>query len=65
MRVFRVVSRVVTGLYILSFVCLVLTVGAWRKMAGIATYGFLVMLAVGDLMSVIEWRWSSSGGDQP
>jgi hypothetical protein len=65
MRVFRVVSRVVTGLYILSFVCLVLIVGAWRKMAGIATYGFLVMLAVGDLMSVIEWRWSSSGGDQP
>lgn len=42
MRALRVVSRVVTSLYILSFVSLVLTAGAWREMAGIATYAFLV-----------------------
>ncbi len=64
MRALRVVSRVVTGLYILAFVCLVLTAGAWREMAGFATYAFLVLLAVGVLMSAIEWRWGRGEGDQ-
>ena len=65
MRVLRVISRVVTGLFILSFVSLVLTAGAWREMAGIATYAFLVLLAVGVLMSAIEWRLGSGEGDRP
>lgn len=60
MRALRVVSRVVTSLYILSFVSLVLTAGAWREMAGIATYAFLVLLVVGVLMSAIEWRWGGA-----
>jgi len=56
MRGLRVVSRIVTGLYFLSFVCLLLTTHAWREMAGIASYGFLVMLAASVLMSAIKWR---------
>ena len=56
MTALRVVSRIVTGLYFLSFVCLLLTTHALREMAGIASYGFLVMLAVSVLMSAIKWR---------
>jgi hypothetical protein len=58
MRALCAVSRVVTGLYILSLVCLVLTAGAWREMDGIATY------PVDLLTSAIEWRWGSGEGDQ-
>lgn len=65
MRALRVVSKIITGLYILSFVCLLLTAYAWREMAGIATYAFLVMLAVGVLMSAIEWRCRSARRDEP
>ena len=65
MRALRVVSRIVTGLYIVSFVCLLLTAYAWPEMAGVATYAFLVMLAVGALMSAIEWRCRRYGKDEP
>jgi hypothetical protein len=65
MRALRVVSRIVTSLYILSFVCLLLTAYAWREMTGIATYAWLVMLAVGVLMSAIELRCRSAGRDEP
>jgi hypothetical protein len=65
MRALRVVSRIVTGLYILSFVCLLLTAYAWREMAGIASYAFIVMVAVGALMSAIEWRYRSARSDEP
>jgi hypothetical protein len=34
-------------------------------MAGIATYAFLVMLAVGVLMSAIEWHCRSARRDEP
>jgi heme/copper-type cytochrome/quinol oxidase subunit 2 len=66
MNALLIVSRVVTGLYILSLVCLVLAAAAWREMVGVATYAFLIMLAVGVLMSVIEWRYRrSAGNDEP
>jgi len=66
MNALRIVSRVVTGLYILSLVCLVLAAAAWREMVSVATYAFLIMLAVGVLMSVIEWRYRRSvGNDEP
>jgi hypothetical protein len=64
MKALRVASRIVTGLYMLSVVCLVLAAGFWRDMAGIATYAFLIMLAIGGLMSVIEWRYRNSGRDE-
>jgi len=65
MRALRVASRIVTGLYILSFVCLLKTAYAWQEMAGIATYAFIVMVAVGALMSAVEWRCRSAGRDEP
>src|SRR5215510_6692727 len=66
MNALRIVSRVVTGLYILSLVCLVLAAAAWREKVSVATYAFLIMLAVGVLMSVIEWRYRRSvGNDEP
>ena len=58
----RVFSRLVTGLYVLSFLCLLLTAYAWREMVGIATYAFVIMCLVGALMSAIEWRCRRSGG---
>ena len=61
-QLLRVVSRVVTGLYILSFLCLLLTAYAWRGLVGIATYAFVIMCLVGALMSAIEWRCRRSGG---
>ena len=57
----RVVSRLVTGLYILSFLCLLLTAYAWQEMVGIATYAFVIMCLVGALMSAIEWRYRREG----
>ena len=65
MRALRVVSRIVTGVYFLSFVCLLLTTHALREMAGIASYAFLVMLAVSVLMSAIKWRCRRAGRDEP
>jgi len=66
MKALRIVSRIVTGLYILSLVCLVLAAAAWQEMLSVATYAFLIMLAVGVLMSVIEWRYRrSAGNDEP
>jgi len=66
MNALLIVSRVVTGLYILSLVCLVLAAAAWQEMVSVATYAFLIMLAVGVLMSVIEWRYRrSAGNDEP
>ena len=61
----RVVSRLVTGLYVLSFLCLLLTANAWQEMVGIATYAFVIMCLVGALMSAIEWRWRRYGKDEP
>ena len=63
MRALRIISRIVTGLYMVSFVCLLLTAYAWPEMAGVATYVFLVVLAVGALMSAIEWRCRNAGRD--
>src|SRR5262245_18879410 len=60
----RVVSRLVTGFYILSFLCLLLTAYAWREMVGIATYAFVIMCLVGALMSAIEWRCRRSEGER-
>ena len=66
MKALRVAPRVVTGLYILSLVCLVLTAGFWREMAGVAAYAFFIMAAVAGLMCVVEWRWRSARrDDQP
>jgi len=64
-QLLRVVSRVVTGLYILSFLCLLLTAYAWREMVGIATSAFVVMCLVGALMSAIEWRCHRYRKDEP
>jgi hypothetical protein len=50
MRTVRVASRIVTGLYILSLVCLLLAAAAWREMVGVATYAFFIMATVGGLM---------------
>jgi len=61
MRALRVASKIVTGLYILSLVCLVLAAAAWREMAGVAAYAFFIMAAVGGLMCVIEWRYPMRG----
>jgi len=58
------VSRLVTGFYILSFLCLLLTAYAWREMVGIATYAFVIMCLVGALMSAIEWRCRRSEGER-
>jgi len=63
-QLLRIVSRLVTGLYILSFFCLLLTAYAWREMAGIATIGFVIMVVVGALMSAIEWRCRRYGKDE-
>jgi hypothetical protein len=63
MRALRVVSRIVTSLYILTFLWLLLAAYAWREMVGVATNAFLVMLAVGAGMSVIEWRCRKVGSD--
>jgi len=65
MKALRIVSRIVTGLYILSLVCLVLAAAAWREMAGVASLAFCIMAAVGGLMTVIEWRYRSAGRDEP
>ena len=46
MKALRIVSRIVTGLYILSLVCLVLAAAVWREMAGVAAYAFFIMGAV-------------------
>ena len=61
----RVVSRLVTGLYVLSFLCLLLTANAWQEMVGIATYAFVIMCLVGALMSAIEWRCRRYGKYEP
>lgn len=45
-------------------VCLLLTAYAWPEMAGVATYAFFVFLAVGALMSAIEWRCRNAGRDE-
>jgi len=63
MKALRVASRVVTGLYILSLVCLLLTAAFWREMAGVAAYAFFIMAAVAGLMSLIEWRCRSDRRD--
>jgi len=65
MRALRIVSRIVTGLYILALACLVLAAAAWQEMAGIATYAFFIMAAVGGLMSVIEWCCQSAERREP
>jgi hypothetical protein len=65
MKALRIVSRIVTGLYILSLICLVLAAAAWREMAGVASYAFFIMAAVGGLMTVIEWRYRNSRRDEP
>ena len=65
MKAPRIVSRFVTGLYILALVCLVLAAAAWREMAGVAFYALLIMAAVSGLVSVIEWRHRNSGRDEP
>jgi hypothetical protein len=64
-KALRVVSRIVTGLYILSLICLVLAAAAWREMAGVASYAFFIMAAVGGLMTVIEWCYRNSRRDEP
>jgi hypothetical protein len=58
----RIVSRIVTDLYMLTFVCLVMAAGVWgdRGIADVATYAFLILPAVGILLSAIEWRWHSA-----
>jgi hypothetical protein len=61
----RVVSRLVTGLYVLSFLSLLLTAYAWREMVGVATYAFVIMCLVGALMSAIEWRCRRYGKYEP
>ena len=65
MKALRIVSRIVTGLYILSLVCLVLAAAVWREMAVVAAYAFFIMGAVGGLMCVIEWRSHSTEGTSP
>ena len=60
-QLLRVVSRVVTGPYILSFLCLLLTAHAWRELVGIATDAFVIMCLVGALMSTIAWRCAGLG----
>ena len=64
MKALRVVSRIVTGLYILSLACLVLAAAAWREMAGVATYAFFIMAAVAGLMTLVEWRYRDFGRDE-
>jgi hypothetical protein len=67
MKALRLVARFVTGLYILSFVGLVLGAGAWRETAAeFMTDAFLVMLAVGIVVSAIELGCRRSAGrDEP
>jgi hypothetical protein len=65
MKALRIVSRIVTGLYILSAVCLVLAAAAWREMLGIATYAFIMVGLVNALMVAIEWLSRRYGRDEP
>ena len=65
MRALRLASRIVTGLYILSVVCLVLAAAVWREMAGVAAYAFFIMGAAAGMMSVIEWLYRNAGRDKP
>jgi hypothetical protein len=46
----------------LTFVCLVMAAGVWgdRGIADVATYAFLILPAIGILLSAIEWRWHSA-----
>jgi hypothetical protein len=64
MKALRIVSRVVTTLYILSFLFLVLAAGAWRELVGVATYAFLAMMVVSVLMIAIERRGVGSRSDE-
>jgi hypothetical protein len=64
MKALRIVSRVVTTLYILSFLFLVLAAAAWRELVGVATYTFLAMMVVSVLMIAIERRGVGSRSDE-
>ena len=50
------IANGVTGLYILSVVCLVLAAGAWReKAADFVTELYLVLFAAGIVVTSIRW----------